>query len=46
MQSRTIPPVTTSTVLVRITAVSPPGRGLASRDDTAVSEVSLVGAAS
>jgi hypothetical protein len=46
MQSRTIPPVTTSTVQVRITAVSPPGRGLSSRDDTAVSEVSLVGTAS
>ena len=46
MQTRTIPPVTTSTVQVRITAVSPPGRGPASRNDTAISEVSLVGSAS
>jgi hypothetical protein len=43
MQSRKLPPVTTSTVQVRITAVSPPGQGPAARDDTAVSEVSLVG---
>ena len=46
MQSRSVPPVTTSTVQVRITAVSPPGHGPATRDDTAVSEVSLVGSAS
>jgi hypothetical protein len=46
MQSRTIAPVTTSTVQVRITAVSPPGHGPATRDDTAVSEVSLVGSTS
>ena len=46
MQTRDVPPVTTSTVQVRITAVSPPGRGPAARNDTAVSEVSLVGTAS
>ena len=46
MQTRGVPPVTTSTVQVRITAVSPPGRGPAARNDTAVSEVSLVGTAS
>ncbi len=46
MQSRRVPPVTTSTVQVRITAVSPPGHGPAARNDTAVSEVSLVGSAS
>ncbi len=46
MQTRDVPPVTTSTVQVRITAVSPPGRGPAARNDTAVSEVSLVGSAS
>jgi hypothetical protein len=46
MQTLTVPPVSTSTVQVRITAVSQPGRGPASRNDTAVSEVSLVGAAS
>jgi hypothetical protein len=46
MQSRSVPPVTTSTVQVRITAVSAPGHGPATRDDTAVSEVSLVGSAS
>ena len=46
MQTRDVPPVTTSSVQVRITAVSPPGRGPAARNDTAVSEVSLVGSAS
>jgi hypothetical protein len=46
MQTRRVPPVTTSTVRVRITSVSAPGRGPAARNDTAVSEVSLVGAAS
>jgi hypothetical protein len=44
MQTLGVPPVTTSTVRVRITSVSPPGRGPAARDDTAISEVSLVGA--
>jgi hypothetical protein len=43
MQSRRIPPVTTSTVRVRITSVSAPGHGPAARNDTAISEVSLVG---
>jgi hypothetical protein len=46
MQGITVPPVTTSTVRVRITSVSPPGTGPASRNDTAVSEVGLVGATS
>jgi hypothetical protein len=43
MQSQAIDPVTTSTVQLRITSVSPPGTGRAARDDTAISEVSLVG---
>jgi hypothetical protein len=43
MQSQDIDPVTTSTVRLRITAVSPPGTGRAARNDTAISEVSLVG---
>jgi hypothetical protein len=43
MQSRAIAPVTTSTVRLEITAVSPPGHGAAARDDTAISEVSLLG---
>ena len=46
MQTRRVPPVTTSTVQVRLTAVSPTGRGPAARNDTAISEVSLVGSAS
>jgi hypothetical protein len=45
MQSMTIDPVTTGTVRLRITSVSPPGHGPAARDDTAISEVSLVGTA-
>jgi hypothetical protein len=43
MQTEAISPVTTSTVQLRITAVSPPGKGRAARNDTAISEVSLVG---
>jgi hypothetical protein len=43
MQRMTIHPVTTSTVQIRITSVSAPGRGRAARNDTAISEVSLVG---
>ncbi len=46
MQTKTISPVTTSTVQVRITSVSEPGRGPAARNDTAISEVSLVGTTS
>jgi hypothetical protein len=46
MQTIAVPSVTTSTVQMRITSVSPPGRGPAARDDTAISEVSLVGAPS
>jgi len=38
--------VRTRTVRLRITSVSPPGRGRAARDDTAVSEVSLRGSTS
>ena len=41
MQSRVITPVTTRRSQVRITAVSPPGKGRAARNDTAISEVSL-----
>ncbi|MFZ2013811.1 MAG: hypothetical protein WAV00_08325 [Nocardioides sp.] len=43
MQRMAIDPVRTRTVKLRITSVSPPGRGRAARDDTAVSEVSLRG---
>jgi hypothetical protein len=43
MQSQAIDPVTTSTVQLRITSVSPPGKGRAARNDTAISEISLVG---
>ena len=43
MQTQRVPPVTTSTVQIRITAVSRPGRGPAARNDTAISEVFLQG---
>jgi hypothetical protein len=43
MQTQAIEPVTTSRIRLRITAVSPPGSGPAARNDTAISEVSLVG---
>jgi hypothetical protein len=43
MQTLPITPVTTQTVRLRIDAVTPPGHGRAGRDETAVSEVSLVG---
>ena len=46
MQELAITPVTTSTVRIKITSVSPPGTGRAARDDTAISEVSLIGRAS
>jgi hypothetical protein len=43
VQQTAIHPVTTSTVRLRITRVSPPGRGRAARNDTAISEVLLLG---
>jgi hypothetical protein len=43
LQQKAIKPVTTSVVRLRITAVSPPGKGRAARDDTAISEVFLMG---
>ena len=43
MQQIPIKPVTTSTVRLRITSVSPPGKGRAARNDTAISEVLLLG---
>jgi hypothetical protein len=43
LQQRPIKPVTTSVVQLRITAVSPPGKGRAARDETAISEVFLQG---
>jgi hypothetical protein len=43
LQQRPIRPVTTSVVRLRITAVSPPGKGRAARDDTAISEVLILG---
>jgi hypothetical protein len=43
MQTMPIHPVTTRTVKLRIDAVTPPGHGIAGRDDTAISEVSMVG---
>ena len=46
MQQIPVKAVTTSEVRLRITAVSPPGKGRAARDDTAISEVLLIGHAS
>jgi hypothetical protein len=43
LQQRPIKPVTTSVVKLRITSVSPPGKGRAARNDTAISEVFLLG---
>jgi hypothetical protein len=43
MQKIAVPPVTTSVVRLRITAVSAPGNGPSARNDTAISEVLLVG---
>lgn len=43
LQSLDVDPVVTSNVTLRILEVSEPGRGRASRDYTAISEVSLVG---
>jgi len=43
MQQRAIKPVTTTIVRLRIAAVSPPGKGRAARNDTAISEVFLQG---
>ena len=43
MQQMAIKPVTTSVVRVRITAVTPPGQGRAARNETAISEVFLLG---
>ena len=43
LQQIPIKPVTTSVVRLRITSVSAPGRGRAARNDTAISEVLLLG---
>jgi hypothetical protein len=43
MQQIAIRPVTTSSVRLRITSVSAPGKGRAARNDTAISEVLLLG---
>jgi hypothetical protein len=43
MQQQAITPVTTRVVRLRITSVSPPGKGRAARNDTAISEVLLLG---
>jgi hypothetical protein len=43
VQQIPVKPVTTSVVRLRITAVSAPGQGRAARDDTAISEVLLLG---
>jgi hypothetical protein len=43
LQQIAIKPVTTSVVRLRITSVSPPGKGRAARNDTAISEVFLLG---
>jgi hypothetical protein len=43
MQQVAIKPVTTSVVRLRITSVSAPGKGRAARNDTAISEVLLLG---
>jgi hypothetical protein len=43
LQQIPIKPVTTRVVRLRITAVSKPGKGKAARNDTAISEVLLLG---
>jgi hypothetical protein len=43
MQQIAVKPVTTRVVRLRITAVSAPGKGRAARNDTAISEVLLLG---
>jgi hypothetical protein len=43
LQQTAIKPVTTSTVRLKISSVSPPGKGRAARNDTAISEVLLLG---
>ena len=43
MQSVEVDPVTTQTVRLRLVEVSAPGRGRAARNNTAISDVSLVG---
>ena len=43
LQQIPIKAVTTSTVRLRISSVSPPGKGRAARNDTAISEVLLLG---
>jgi zinc-ribbon domain len=43
LQQTPIKPVTTRVVRLRITSVSPPGSGRAARNDTAISEVLLLG---
>jgi hypothetical protein len=43
MQQIPVKPVTTRVVRLRITAVSGPGKGRAARNDTAISEVLLLG---
>jgi hypothetical protein len=43
LQQTAVKPVTTSVVRLRITSVSPPGKGRAARNDTAISEVFLLG---
>jgi hypothetical protein len=44
MQSVDVDPVTTQTVRLRLVEVSRPGSGPAARDNTAISDVSLIGA--
>lgn len=44
-QTVEVDPVTTSTVVLRLTEVSPPGRGPARRDYTPISDVTLIGSA-
>ena len=46
LQTVQIDPVTTSTVVLRLVAVSAPGQGPSARDYTAISEVSLFGTTS
>lgn len=43
MQTMAVTPVTTSTVRLRITGVTRPGRGPAARNDTPISEIAVVG---
>ncbi len=45
VQSSRVGPITTTTVVLRLDSVSQPGKGPSARNNTAISDVSLVGSA-